>query len=299
MINVTRLAHVAFRTAEPAAMEDYVTDVLGLWVCQRDSDGTVHLTGGGPGAFVELIPADAPGLDHFARELDREVDLDAVAATLAGAGVAATAWVRSDPGAAASIRISDPENNPLQLIVPDGTFVEPMEAGPGIRPFKLGHVATRVAAVPHIQRFYEEQLGFRWSDSIGEDFVFLRCNADHHSVNFLRAARSGDLHHIAFELHDFLHTQRALDRLAQKNIPVQWGPGRHGPGHNLFTYHFDPDGHIIELFAGIDRMSNEGQGYFDPRPWHTHRPQKPITWDPADLSTANRWGTPPPETFMV
>jgi hypothetical protein len=95
-----------------------------------------------------------------------------------------------------------------------------------------------------------------------------------------------------------LHTQRAMDRLSEQGIGLIWGPGRHGPGHNLFTYHLDPDGHIIELFAGIDRMSHEGQGYFDPRPWHTHRPQHPMVWNPADLGAANRWGVPPPDTFM-
>lgn len=299
MFAVTRLAHVGLRTAQIDVMEAYLVDVLGLWVCRRDDDGVLHLTGGGAGSFVELIPADGEALDHVAMELAHDADLEAVAAELASAGIKASAWGREDPCNAGALRIADPEGNVIQLSVPTGEFVEPAEAGPGIRPLKLGHIATRVSDVPLVQGFYEEHLGFRWSDSIGDEFVFLRCNADHHAVNFLQAERPGAAHHIAFELQDFLHTQRAMDRLAEKDVRLEWGPGRHGPGHNLFTYHLDPDGHIIELFAGIDRMSHEGQGYFDPRPWHADRPQRPRDWDPESLPSANSWGIAPPDSFMV
>jgi catechol 2,3-dioxygenase-like lactoylglutathione lyase family enzyme len=299
LLRVTRLAHVGFRTPDPAALENYFTDVLGLWACRRDEDGVVHLTAGGPGAFIELIPAPAAGLDHVALELSYDAEIALAVEQLTADGVRSDPWPRNDPGAAASIEIRDPEDNRIQLIVPDGSFVEPIASGPGIRPIKLGHVATRVTDVVAVQRFYEEQLGFRWSDSIGEDFVFLRCSADHHAVNFLHAERPGELHHIAFELSDFLHTQRACDRLSEAGIPLLWGPGRHGPGHNLFTYHHDPEDRVIELFAGIDRMSDEGQGYFDPRPWHTHSPQRPAVWNPEDMAQANGWGIGPPDIFMV
>jgi hypothetical protein len=113
--------------------------------------------------------------------------------------------------------------------------------------------------------------------------VFLRCNADHHAANFIEAPNPGQVHHVAFELEDdFTHVQRAGDWLGKYDIPIIWGPGRHGPGHNIFTYHRDPDGNIVELFTQLDRMSNENQGYFDPRSWHERRPQRPMVWTAAD-----------------
>ena len=45
-----------------------------------------------------------------------------------------------------------------------------------------------------------------------------------------------------------------------KEYRLHWGPGRHGPGHNIFTYHRDPDGNIIELFTQLDVMYDESQG---------------------------------------
>lgn len=298
MVNVTRLAHVGLRSPQMEEMERYFVDVLGLWVCARDDDGVVHLTGGGAGSYVELMPGDAEALDHVALELPLGTDPEAATAELTAGGLEVTPWDRSDPCSLQSLRVHDPEGNVIQLVIPSGEFVEQQEPGPGIRPIKIGHVATRVRNAQNVADFYVEHLGFRWSDSIGDGFVFLRCSADHHAVNPLTADKPGHSHHIAFELTDFLHTQRAMDRIAEKGLKMYWGPGRHGPGHNLFTYHHDPDGHIIELYTGMDKMSHEGQGHFDPRPWHTHRPQAPTVWDPESLTHANSWGIAPPEGFL-
>lgn len=58
---------------------------------------------------------------------------------------------------------------------------------------------------------------------------------------------------------------------------IGWTGGRHGPGHNLFTYHKDPDGNVIELFTQIDRMTDESKGYWEPQPWHETFPMYPKT----------------------
>ena len=76
-----------------------------------------------------------------------------------------------------------------------------------------------------------------------------------------------------------------------------WGPGRHGIGHNLFAYHRSPNGLITELFAELDRMNDEDLGYFEPRPWHRDRPQRPKVWA-KDPNAANYWGLTPPEEMM-
>jgi hypothetical protein len=116
----------------------------------------------------------------------------------------------------------------------------------------------------------------------------MRCGPDHHTVNFVRGKRT-IMHHVAFELKDWAQILTACDFLGSKNIQLTWGPGRHGPGHNLYTYHRNPDDQIIELFAELDKMLDEDLGYFDPRPWHRDRPQKPKVWNgPSDV-----WGQPP------
>ena len=97
------------------------------------------------------------------------------------------------------------------------------------------------------------------------------------------------MHHIAYEMRDLNHLQTTLDHLAKQEYRLHWGPGRHGPGHNIFTYHRDPDGNVIELFTQLDVMYDESKGYFEPRPWHEDSPQVPKSWE-VDIATANSWG---------
>jgi hypothetical protein len=143
--------------------------------------------------------------------------------------------------------------------------------------------------------FYTDVMGFKFSDSMQHFFYFLRCGCDHHTVN-MAAGDYSAIQHFAFELTDVAHIRSACDVLARNKVEVLWGPLRHGCGHNLALYHFDPEGLIIEHCAELDRMSNEDLGYFDPRPYHEDRPQRPKAWDPKAAIAA--WGRfPPPELF--
>ena len=84
--------------------------------------------------------------------------------------------------------------------------------------------------------------------------------------------------------------QTACDHLGRKDVPIIWGPGRHGISHNIFIYHRDPDDQMIEFYTEMDQMLDEELGYFDPRPWHRDRPQRPKVWDRQ--SAALIWGPP-------
>jgi catechol 2,3-dioxygenase-like lactoylglutathione lyase family enzyme len=164
----------------------------------------------------------------------------------------------------------------------------------GIRPTKLGHIASYVEDLEGAQGFYTDVLGFRWSDTIGDFFTFLRCNADHHAINLMRSVKKHGLFHVAFEMRDIVHLKDALDHLAAWEIRLQWGPGRHGAGHNIFTYHHDPDGNLVELFTEIDIIYDEATGQFEPRPWHESWPQVPQFWG-LGPGAANKWGPIDPE----
>jgi len=152
---------------------------------------------------------------------------------------------------------------------------------------KLGHVAYRVNDVQQVVKFYADVLGFRVSDWRDETFAFLRCGPDHHTVNFV-VDEIPQLHHIAFEVKDWAEIQRACEWLAKNNIHLVWGPGRHIIGHNIAIYHRNADKVRVEFFCEMDLMKDEALGYFDPRPWHQDRPQRPKVWGPDTLR--NYWG---------
>ena len=136
----------------------------------------------------------------------------------------------------------------------------------GVGPLKLGHVAWVVDVAATGRGFLRTRcLGFKVSDWIEDWFVFMRCNADHHTVNFIRGAKR-KMHHMAFELKDFIHMQNACDLFGQRNIPIIWGPVRHGPGHNIAIYHRTPDDQLIELFCELDRIARRGARLFRAAP---------------------------------
>ena len=166
-------------------------------------------------------------------------------------------------------------------------------------PNKIGHIAARTRSAAAVTEFYESALGFRWSDWMGDFFVFLRCNTDHHTVNFVNASRPGELHHFAFELGDRAELLRApATRSSSHGVRLIWGPGRHGVGHNMFVYHADPDGNVARVLLRPRPDRERGARLLRARPWHEDNPQTPKHWVP-DPSSANQWGPGAPEGFLA
>jgi catechol 2,3-dioxygenase-like lactoylglutathione lyase family enzyme len=176
-------------------------------------------------------------------------------------------------------------------------YLTPNQQVVGIGPIKLGHCAFVVPDVQQTCDFYERVLGFKVSDWNGDFFVFMRCNPDHHTVNFIRGKRA-KMHHIAFEVRDFSAVEQGCDVLSHHRIPIIWGPLRHGPGHNVSIYHRNPDEHVIEFFAELDQVLDEELGFFDPRPWHADRPQRPKVWSRENRAVAG-WGPPPTPDYHL
>ncbi len=156
-----------------------------------------------------------------------------------------------------------------------------------VMPRKLGHVAFHTPDVAATVKFYCDVLGFKVSDWRSDFFAFLRCSRDHHTINLLQADNA-NIHHLAFELRDEAEINRACDFLARKNIKLFWGPIRHLIGHNIAIYHKNPDGITVEFFTDLDLMYDEELGYFEPRPWHQDRPQRPKVW--GNDTPTNYWG---------
>ncbi len=287
MIDVKRIRHATFTTPDIEGQIDYYQSVVGLGVAAREAGRAFMATESEEIAIV-LEAGDVPACTRIAFEVAPDADMAELSRQLATAGVASQLRSDAAPGVSRALALSDPLGLQIELIA--GWTPTPLQqlAG-GVAANKLGHVALRTPDPQATAGFYTGVLGFRISDWIEDFFVFLRCGFDHHSVNFARGPIQ-QLHHIAFELNDASHMHRACDLLGRKRLPILWGPVRHGPGHNVALYHRNPDGHLVELFYDLDRMTDEALGYFEPRPWHRDRPQRPKVWVglPRDI-----WGLPP------
>ena len=190
-------------------------------------------------------------------------DLGEVASRLKKAGIKSERRSDITPGIGEAVAFKDPKGTTLEIFS-DFSFAPEDDTFTGVMPLKFGHIAYQCPDVQGIVKFYCDMLGFRVSDWRGDFFAFLRCSRDHHTVNFLRDAKTS-IHHIAFEVRDWSDIKRACDLLAQNNIKLTWGPIRHIIGHNIAVYHNNPDGVVIEFFCDMDQMFDEELGFFEPQ----------------------------------
>jgi catechol-2,3-dioxygenase len=285
MLNVRRLGHATFETADLEGQLAYYTEVIGLAVRDRDQDRVFLTTHLGEEA-ITLRRGSTARLPQLAFQVAPGSDLGELAADLAKHGVKSERRRDVSPGVKDAIAFEDPKGTLLE-VYSDYEFAPASTAKQGIMPLKLGHVASRVRDPQKLSAFYCDVLGFRVSDWIGDHFSFLRCGIDHHTINFARFDEER-LHHIAFEVKNVPELHRACDALADAGIQLVWGPLRHIVGHNVAAYHRNSDDHRVELFCELDIMRDESLGYFEPRPWHQDRPQRPKVW-PKD-TWRSQWG---------
>jgi catechol 2,3-dioxygenase-like lactoylglutathione lyase family enzyme len=285
MIQTRRVGHVTLSTTDLERQVEYYTRVIGLTVVDRSARRAVLATKLGHEAVV-LKHGDSNACTGVSLQVAPRTDLQEAAAKVREEGIACEIQSDLTPGVPRALSFEDPKGTRVELFA---DYIYPPEdpTQTGIMPFKLGHIAFTVTDVQRVVDFYIQVLGFRVSDWRGDFFAFLRCGPDHHSLNFVRGEQTA-LHHFAFELRDWAEIQRACDFLAKRDIRLVLGPIRHIIGHNVATYHKNPDGILIELFTELDQMKDEELGYFEPRPWHQDRPQRPKIWGPETLT--NYWG---------
>src|SRR3981189_1637492 len=291
MLTLTRGSHATFETPDIERQIDYFTNVIAPAVAKRGA-GHAYLATRVGDLAVQLDKGDASRCSRLSFQAAPGTDFGELRRGLAAGGVRGARRADPSPGIPEMMTFADPKGTMIDVF----TTAQPFDRkGPaaGIGPLKLGHLAFCVEDPKFFADFYMRVLGFRLSDWIEDWFVFLRCGPDHHTGNFVQG-KTTRMHHVAFELKDWAQIQMACDFLGSKNIQLAWGPGRHGPGHNIYTYHRNPDDQIIELFTELDKMLDEKLGYFDPRPWHRDRPQKPKVWDQA----RDIWGTPPTPDYI-
>jgi catechol-2,3-dioxygenase len=284
-VSVSKLGFHLITTQDVAAIADHYETAIGLKRTGSEG-GAVFLTPHGDHHTVAIRKGQPNGRAGLGFEVRGA--LEEAAEGLRSAGVEFEERSDPEPGIGAALVISEAiSGTPLTLYKAQA----PSGGGStvGTSPAKLGHIASFTTDLAACHEFYLGTLGFRWADTIGDFFSFLRCNADHHAVNFMQSEKKSGLHHVAYEMRDFMHLKEALDHLATLGHRMAWGPGRHGVGHNIFTYHPDPDGNMIELFTELDVIADEETGVYEPRPWHEEWPQGPKFWTP-EPGAANKWG---------
>ncbi|TCU60747.1 glyoxalase/bleomycin resistance protein/dioxygenase superfamily protein [Novosphingobium sp. PhB57] len=246
-----KLRSIELALPDPAAAAAFMTEIWGMAAAEPKGD-TQYLRGSGP--FPYLV-AFEKSEDEFVRSTTfvcTAEELEALKARVAAAGWTASPTTSEDLGGGQGVLVELPEGTILRFLV-DATEVEPI-AGRDL-PVKLTHVVFNAADAEACGDAVEDVLGFRVSDRT-KGMVFVRCNDSHHSTAFARAGFAS-LNHVAFEMEDMDAVMRGIGRLRDHALVPAWGPGRHGPGANVYAYFIAPFGPVIEFSTAVEKVPED------------------------------------------
>jgi catechol 2,3-dioxygenase len=251
---IAALRSVALTVPDLARAEAFYTQTWHLAVVARTADA-VYLRGTGSDHHVLSFHL---GERTAIRDVTlRARTLDALAkvagdAVRAGGSVIAPAAPVAEPGGGVGLTLRDPDGRILRIVHGDVKNADATQVRD--RPIRLAHVVLNSHDVAATQRFFEGALGFTLADRT-RIMAFLNCDRDHHSVA-LGDATEDSLNHIAFVMPDLESVMRGGGRMKDAGHPIEWGPGRHGPGANAFNYFIDPFGVVIEYTAEIEQIDD-------------------------------------------
>lgn len=126
---------------------------------------------------------------------------------------------------------------------------------------QVGHVHLKVANLERALDFYQNVLGFKVTQRIGNSAAFLSAGGYHHHIGLNTwESRDGEpaapgttgLYHLALLYPDRAALGDALKRLLKAGIQLD-GAADHGVSEALYLR--DPDGNGVELYR--DRPKNE------------------------------------------
>jgi catechol 2,3-dioxygenase-like lactoylglutathione lyase family enzyme len=279
-LEIGQIRHVGLFTPKLKEHAAFYTDVWGLEQIRETADA-IHLRGSSSEQFIlSLHQSSRRGLHHIGYAMANENAVREAASFLKQSGVKVVEEPRSldEPGGGFGIRFIDPDQRCIELSSGVSSHPNGWPAR-AVEPRSVCHIVNNTPDLERVTKFYTSILGFRVSDWSGQQMVFLRSDSKHHNISF-NAAPHASVNHVAYLVSGVDEVMRGVSNLRKHGIEPAWGPGRHGPGNNIFCYFKDPFGYVAEYTSDIDYIPDEAQ-------------HKPKVW-PRGPESMDRWGVAAP-----
>jgi catechol 2,3-dioxygenase len=283
--NVTRTSHVVLTVADLKASRLFYEEVAGL-ILTAEADGALYFRGIEEACHHSLVlrkSNDAPVCQRIGMRMLSEEDLEEAYGFFQQNGCEVE-WAEV-PFQGRTLHVTDWAGMRLEFCAT--MPVEPRQITQFARhrggcAQRIDHYQVLTPHVPRALRLYNK-MGFRLSEYIvGGDAirgVFLQRKGNPHDIVFFHGP-GPRLHHFAYFVQEGAQLLKACDVAGSLGFgsTVERGPGRHGPGHAMFVYFRDPDGHRIELFnTHYQVMDIENE---------------PVRWTAGDPNVSFPWGLP-------
>ncbi len=255
MSRVTEIRYVGYAVPDLEAERAFYRDVWGLKEA-GEKDGMAHFaTCGDDEAYVvRLRQSEQKRIDVIALAAGTRGDVDALHDKVAAAGckVIFAPKALDTLGGGYGFRFFSPDGLPFEVSADVGRgSSRPLARWEGL-PERISHIVLHSPDHKAAVQFFIEVLGFRLSDWIGDFMGFLRCNEWHHRIAILPGPPC--LNHVAYDMRGLDDVFRGLTRLRDHGVEVQWGPGRHTAGDNVFSYFLTPNGFAVEYTAELEKV---------------------------------------------
>ena len=265
-----RLHQIRLSSTQPLQLAHFYRDNLGLQIQQRGGGWLCA----GAGRSIEIVPGAAKTLQATVWAVN-EGSVDDVLSRLSRHETAFTDR-SAETLESGAVGLRDPAGNLLIFGRPRALSNGTTDEVP-----RLQHVVFACRDMESTVAFYTDFIGFTVSDRVLDQegrlrSCFLRSDHEHHSLAIFKAAEDRLDHH-CYEMRDWNDIKDMADSFAARRVRIQWGPGRHGPGNNLFIFVHDPDGNWVELSAELEVVA----------------PDRPEQVWPHEERTLNIWGPAP------
>ena len=265
-----QLDHILLESETPQALADFYGLVMKMDVEVKDES---YWLCSAPGRKVLISDGKSKSLGFSAFRCESQESLERLRRRMAESDTEILPSVSPLLISESDFSTRDPDGNLLCFTATkaDGIASDKVSA-------RLQHVVVATDDIKPMLRFYRDVIGFRLSDQVEDEdgnlkVVFLRGDCEHHCFAIF-AASSKRLDHHCYETGGWDQVRDWADRLAEHNIPIVWGPGRHGPGHNLFFMINDIDGNWLEFSADLELIKAD----------------RPVgVWEHCE-KTLNQWG---------
>lgn len=302
---VSQLAHVEIVSPKPEATARFCADVLGLEESGRHGQ-SVYFRGWGEHFHHSLKVTEGvlPGLGHIAWRSFGEAELEDAVRRIEATG-RGEGWTNGDVGHGRAYRYRGPGGHlheifwDVERFVPSPAMAPTFPSRPqryaprGVAARNIDHVTVASQGVQADVAWYRDTLGHRFMEyTVSEEdpdftvFAMTTVCERAHDMGFVidPSGAPGRLHHVAFWVDHPDELRRAADVLLDADVPLEFGPGRHGHGEQDYLYFREPGGVRIEINTG---------GYRNHQPDWT-----PVRWVPSQGSNVFYRNMTAPHSMM-
>ena len=181
---VFQLGYVGLGCTDLERTTAHYQSILGLSETAKGHDKETYLSIGYEHHNVILKKTEQKSLLSLGYQLKPNIEIANFVKELRDLGLRPETKSDSQPGIASLIEVEAVPGHVLQFYSHIDSPAPGFKEG-GVAPLRLGHVAVISPEADKLRRFYEDFLGFWYTDEFEGIATFLTCNRDHHVINLV------------------------------------------------------------------------------------------------------------------